>query len=1221
MASSVTPLGGADSSTRCWELAVKIFNTTLTSDPKKIIYASQANSSYVSSNYKDVLEAATKCTRDGPRDKSEFRKTMESALLIFNQYAVSIDVLVQHQPHVTALIWGSIRTLIQIAAKQIATSTTIAYAAGKIVQDIGRWDEYLRIFSTSDRVQTITANLFAQIINYLIRATAFYAAPLHKQYVKAALTTTSSKLQDIWTELETLSTQLERETNLAAEEMHKTTREDFLAHTDAVKAEAAKQETYRTDSLTSIKALTSTQNEVLKGVNELKFADETYHSAEDARRTAMQLNSDRNRIMKWLHKARNYNPWSKPWEPGTAEWILKHPVYTDWENSPDRRALWVYGMPGSGKSVLAAYLAHNAHTQINIAHFLQAAVNENSTKIVTVVASILVQLLSDTSIVSNSHILSTLVANTLPLLDRFPSCETCSFEHLWAVVQSIFDDLPPFTLIIDALDECYATEDATNLVRKLMHMSHLPQARVIIFSRHHTSLQTLLSECAQIEMDESTNAGDINLFIEREVHRTPRIRVPVSEIIERANTTAKGMFLWAKLMLQYVQRALTTNMQRSRLHKFPHGLTMVYDQLLSESAATMEPEQCLDRRRILMLLVAATSPLLAVDIAIVLALDSADMHPHADDLLIDPEETIGALCWPFTKTIEGRVQFVHYSMQEHFLMEAGASSRISATPLRFSSQECNNHIALGCMFRLINAEARSIKVVEPLLRRRFGHQGSPASPKDLPSQWPFYQYAADNWHLHVIKSANTFPLLQHVSRFLGGLDFIAWVEEYHTDKRDMGAVVEVRATLLSWHAGLSEKQRDQISISNFMEKPFNDFCELKSVLKNTPEITYMAMHRLGLYQNVSGTGRNELELCGKVAEGFSNTLGRHDPLTLKCITRWCLERIIGPTRKLPADEALLMQTKLLQLQILGPDNSDSYYTQQIAGLAMYYGADFPRALQNLGESRDGLLHTLGPDHELYQHSRLYYAHALAGLKRFEEAVFIYEQIWTHCAQLHGSQHPLCSMTRCNLGLAYRKLKDYRSAENHLVESLAERQRMFQGHHVVFDSYIQIALLHRDQQEVDAAGAYLSLAEMALSGLGFERYVQVEHLRALLSLDNGDRVGARLVLEALLTKAAEHPPNRNLMWARLTLADLLRESGHHRQALSLFAELLERAGGDVRSRKRGNVNGNLEVAEKALRMARDDGLEVAEAELERHNLQWRFPEALWIMLGGPAAEIY
>jgi len=97
----------------------QIFNTTLTSDPKKIIYASRTNPSYVSSAYTEIQEEATKCIQDGLGDRSEFRKTMESSLLTFNQYATSIDVLVQHQPHVTALIWGAIRTLIQVSLKLV----------------------------------------------------------------------------------------------------------------------------------------------------------------------------------------------------------------------------------------------------------------------------------------------------------------------------------------------------------------------------------------------------------------------------------------------------------------------------------------------------------------------------------------------------------------------------------------------------------------------------------------------------------------------------------------------------------------------------------------------------------------------------------------------------------------------------------------------------------------------------------------------------------------------------------------------------------------------------------------------------------------------------------------------------------------------------------------------------------------------------------------------
>lgn len=51
---------------------------------------------------------------DCPRDQTGFKQALESTLVTLNQYAANIDVLVQHQPHITALVWGSIRILFQV---------------------------------------------------------------------------------------------------------------------------------------------------------------------------------------------------------------------------------------------------------------------------------------------------------------------------------------------------------------------------------------------------------------------------------------------------------------------------------------------------------------------------------------------------------------------------------------------------------------------------------------------------------------------------------------------------------------------------------------------------------------------------------------------------------------------------------------------------------------------------------------------------------------------------------------------------------------------------------------------------------------------------------------------------------------------------------------------------------------------------------------------------
>src|SRR5438874_12453282 len=43
--------------------------------------------------------------------------------------------------------------------------------------------------------------------------------------------------------------------------------------------------------------------------------------------------------------------------PGTCQWFLRHPSFVSWSVSPQGpQILWANGKPGSGKSVLAAFV-------------------------------------------------------------------------------------------------------------------------------------------------------------------------------------------------------------------------------------------------------------------------------------------------------------------------------------------------------------------------------------------------------------------------------------------------------------------------------------------------------------------------------------------------------------------------------------------------------------------------------------------------------------------------------------------------------------------------------------------------------------------------------------------------------------------------------------------------------------------------------------------------
>lgn len=68
--------------------------------------------------------------------------------------------------------------------------------------------------------------------------------------------------------------------------------------------------------------------------------------------------SQRQELYQWLqhtdpsplhHRAQ------KDYEPGTGNWMLRSPEWTDWLEAKER-CLWIHGLPGAGKTVLISYL-------------------------------------------------------------------------------------------------------------------------------------------------------------------------------------------------------------------------------------------------------------------------------------------------------------------------------------------------------------------------------------------------------------------------------------------------------------------------------------------------------------------------------------------------------------------------------------------------------------------------------------------------------------------------------------------------------------------------------------------------------------------------------------------------------------------------------------------------------------------------------------------------
>ncbi|KAF2449270.1 hypothetical protein P171DRAFT_480367 [Karstenula rhodostoma CBS 690.94] len=96
----------------------------------------------------------------------------------------------------------------------------------------------------------------------------------------------------------------------------------------------------------------------------LALTSELVHDLKDVKQKAEQIQNlltedERQQIQRWLvttNPSGIHNRFQNLYEPGTASWMLRTPEWPLWIEGK-HRCLWIHGIPGAGKSILASYLA------------------------------------------------------------------------------------------------------------------------------------------------------------------------------------------------------------------------------------------------------------------------------------------------------------------------------------------------------------------------------------------------------------------------------------------------------------------------------------------------------------------------------------------------------------------------------------------------------------------------------------------------------------------------------------------------------------------------------------------------------------------------------------------------------------------------------------------------------------------------------------------------
>ncbi|KAI0384987.1 hypothetical protein F5Y04DRAFT_246589 [Hypomontagnella monticulosa] len=321
------------------------------------------------------------------------------------------------------------------------------------------------------------------------------------------------------------------------------------------------------------------------------------------------------RIQRWLAAPSFQDAYKRATQirqEGTTSWIHQDPLFKRWvSQEPSIRAdgyrsntLWIHGNPGSGKSVLAGTIVEILQTlpgnitydhtrsqgatpspRPEIYYFFFQFHDPAHNHAIQAYRAILCQAIwkrrQDQSLLDQFSF----------IMDEESQGQQISFES--ALLDLLRFCLPEnCILLFDGIDEC---EDDTPFVTSMLKLCQsLPSIKVVFLSRINVQgLRQSIPADMQLSLQRAMNMNDLKAFLDNEMDSLlsggylPSGTTPgdVEKLTARLIRGADGMFLWARLMMNYLRSPffITTSERLDAIMEInlPEGLEKMYHRIFS----------------------------------------------------------------------------------------------------------------------------------------------------------------------------------------------------------------------------------------------------------------------------------------------------------------------------------------------------------------------------------------------------------------------------------------------------------------------------------------------------------------------------------------------------------------------------------------------------------------------------------------------------------------
>ena len=460
-------------------------------------------------------------------------------------------------------------------------------------------------------------------------------------------------------------------------------------------------------------------------------------NAEKEADLAMKSDDHRRELLRWLDPVsfdKDLSRFRKSTSSGTCQWMLNHPKISDWAGSdePRGRLLWVKGMPGYGKTRLAASLVHTLDVKLYFFCDTKEETKRNAGGVARTWLSQLLQVSSESAALS--------AASRIYGDGAIPTMASVK-----SVLKEILH-LSPCRIVLDGLDECpkVEREDILELCTDLIE-----DVSLLVFSRdlpdiaadlHAIGTKWMIEELTVTGED---NQADIETYLKEAVPSMDLDDAVLENMIfQRLADGARGMFLWVRLMVEHLAAQMTPNRIVSALKDLPQDLTGVYGRILNDVPIS----QRFSAHRILQWIVCVTRPLTLSELETAFSIEPGKPFPDPACRMIRPKERLRRFGSMIVLEDEGpTVKLVHASLKDFLLDQSLVSGSFGSMIVEPSGT--NQYLAAACLTYLMydrdfaagkNGDRTTQETSQDLARHFTAH--------------PFLRYSCHNWWHHLEQS-------------------------------------------------------------------------------------------------------------------------------------------------------------------------------------------------------------------------------------------------------------------------------------------------------------------------------------------------------------------------------------------------------------------------------------------------------------------------------------